>query len=173
MSDSENLMQFLREMEERLNRRLDDLERKMEMKAAAEEVATLGRTTNEIAVGLEDKAESGYVVLESLFHGLEDRMTSLKQEILERMELQGENIIRFQQNMNVLLESFNKKIERDAKFQEQMLILVSSFVEKSKNTDSTVRFHWERIRHLEEQTDELANQVEALRKKVSGDDTEK
>jgi hypothetical protein len=37
---------------------------------------------------------------------------------------------------------------------------------------TTVRFHWERIRHLEEQTHEIADQVEELRKKVSGDETE-
>jgi chromosome segregation ATPase len=119
--------------EERLKR----IEEKIEQLPTREDLDALIHVQEVAASSLEEKtyqvgdqAESGYVVLESLFKGLEDRVVNLIQEseqrLTQRMDRMDENILQMGQVLEMVATLNQKQDERLSRLEESVSRLEES-----------------------------------------------
>lgn len=173
MSELNEILKYLQSMDHRL----ESIEGKIEQLPTREEFQSLGRTTDEIASGLEekavkiqhyafqveDKAESGYLVLESLFQGMEDRVANIIRESEERMAKQMNQ--GFEQMGNILqqvLELNQKQDERITQLEDRVKDRFHQVTEQISALSDITRA-WIYKGNL------IEKEVQELKKKMSGD----
>ncbi|RAL25801.1 hypothetical protein [Thermoflavimicrobium daqui] len=138
-----------------------------ETMAIKDEVEAVARTLEMIALGtseeaaatVEDKAEAGYVILQSLFHGLEMRtnkrfdqldtkvqeiQTDIKQQEKQIQKLQTEvkqhnqQMINMQMSINTLAESMNNNMKIQVERFDQIFDMMRSWVTKQTEIEDTI-----------------------------------
>ncbi|MFC7441416.1 hypothetical protein [Laceyella putida] len=126
---------------ERIEEKLEHIPTKEDLEAVIHVQEVAAASLQEKTHQVDDKSESGYVVLESLFKGMENRVAAMIQEseqrLTERMDHLDERVDRIDQNVLQM---------------GKVLEMVAQLNQKQD----------ERLTHLEVKMDQMVDQISAL-----------